>query len=208
MEETLSKKERKDIKRQERREGQARDRRMGKIKKIAIWVILLGAILGAGWFGIQGFTPEPLEDDYSRIMRSEGSSHIQEGTRVTYQSNPPTSGNHWSTPLRDGIYDTQKPDEGAIHSLEHGRVWITYKPDIGQETIDAIKDGLKGQFGIIVSPRAANETDIALAAWTRLDTFNLNEDGTVDIKRILDFTQRYRNKGPEYVPQSVGKTYE
>jgi len=208
MEETLSKKERKDIKHQERREGQVRDRRMGKVKKIVIWVMILGATVVAGWFGIQALTPESLEDDYSSVMRSEGSSHVQEGTRVTYQSNPPTSGNHWATPLRDGIYDMQKPDEGAVHSLEHGRVWITYKPDIGKEAIDAIKNVLKGQFGIIMSPRAANETDIALAAWVRLDTFDLNEDGTVDTKRILDFAQRYRNKGPEYVPQSTGKTYE
>ncbi len=208
MEETLSKKERKDIKHQERREGKVRDRRMGKVKKIVIWVMILGATVVAGWFGIQVLTPESLEDDYSSVMRSEGSSHVQEGTRVTYQSNPPTSGDHWATPLREGIYDTQKPDEGAIHSLEHGRIWITYKPDIGKEAIDAIKNVLKGQFGIIMSPRAANETDIALAAWVRLDTFDLNEDGTVDTKRILDFAQRYRNKGPEYVPQPTGKTYE
>ena len=207
MEEQLSKKERKDLKRQERRENQVHERRAGKAKKLAVWAVLIGVIAVAGWFGIQAITPEPLENDYSRIMRNEGSSHVQEGTRVTYQSNPPTSGNHWATPLRDGVYDTEKPDEGAIHSLEHGRVWITYKPDIGQEAIDAIKDALKGQFGIIVNPRAVNETDIALSAWMRLDTFNLNEDGTLDTKRILDFIQRYRNKGPEYVPQSIGKTY-
>jgi len=208
MEEILSKKERKDLKRQERREGQARERRMGKTKKYAVWVISLGVIAVAGWFGIQAITPEPLDKDYSRVMSLEGSSHVNEGTRVAYQSNPATSGNHWSTPLRDGIYDTEKPDEGAIHGLEHGRIWITYKPNIGPEAITALKDALKGQFGIIMNPRAANDNDIALAAWMRLDTFNLNEDGTVDAKRILDFIQRYRNKGPEYVPQSVGKTYE
>ena len=208
MEEQLSKKERKDLKRQERREGQARERRMGKTKKYAIWIIVLGVIAVAGWFGIQAITPEPLGTDYAQVMPYEGANHIQEGTRVAYQSNPPTSGNHWSTPLRDGIYDTEKPDEGAIHGLEHGRVWITYKPSIGQEAIATLKDSLKGQFGTIMNPRAANETDIALAAWTRLDTFNLNEDGTVDTARVRDFIQRYRNKGPEYVPQSVGKTYE
>jgi len=208
MEEQLSKKERKDLKRQERHEGQVRECRMGKTKKYAIWVISLGVIVVAGWFGIQAITPEPLQEDYSRVMPLEGSSHVNEGTRVTYESNPPTSGNHWSTPLRDGIYDTEKPDEGAIHGLEHGRIWITYKPTIGQKAITALKDALKGQSGIVMNPRAANDTDIALAAWMRLDTFNLNEDDTIDAKRILDFIQRYRNKGPEYVPQSVGKTYE
>ena len=208
MEEQLSKKERKDLKRQEKREGHVRERRMRKTKKIVVWAISLGIITAAGWFGIQALTPEPLGEDYSRVMPQEGVAHVSEGTRVLYQSNPPTSGNHWGTPLRDGIYDTEKPDEAAIHSLEHGRVWITYKPDIGQQAIAALKDAIKGQSGVIMSPRVANETDIALAAWMRLDTFNLNEDGTIDTKRVLDFIQRYRNKGPEYVPQNTGKTYE
>jgi len=208
MEELLSKKERKELKRQERRDGQARERRMGKTKKFAIWAIVLGIIVMVGWFGIQAITPAPLGTDYSKAIPFEATGHVQEGTSVAYQSNPPTSGNHWSTPLRDGIYDTEKPDEGAVHGLEHGRIWITYKPGIGQEAIAALKDALKGQFGIIMNPRAANDTDIALAAWTRLDTFNLSEDGTIDAKRIRDFIQRYRNKGPEYVPQMVGKTYE
>ncbi|MDA1337700.1 MAG: DUF3105 domain-containing protein, partial [bacterium] len=194
--------------RQERREGQAQDRKKGKIKKFAIWIISLGVVVVAGWFGIQALTPEPLNEDYSRAMPSEGSTHVEEGTRVAYQSNPPTSGNHWPTPLRDGAYDSEKPDEGAIHSLEHGRIWITYKPDIGKEAIDTLLKALQGQFGVIISPRSANETDIALAAWMRLDTFDVSEDGVLDTKRILDFTQRYRNKGPEYVPQMTGKTYE
>ncbi|MCH7828337.1 DUF3105 domain-containing protein [Patescibacteria group bacterium] len=208
MEEQLSKKERKDLRHQEKREGQIHERRMRKTKKLVIWAISLGVIAVAGWFGIQALTPEPLGEDYSRVIPQEGGTHVQEGTRVLYQSNPPTSGNHWATPLRDGIYDVEKPDEAVIHSLEHGRVWITYKPDIGQEAIAALKDAVKGQSGTIMSPRVANETDIALAVWTRLDTFNLREDGTLDAKRVREFIQRYRNKGPEYVPQNTGKTYE
>lgn len=208
MEERLSKKERKDLRRQERREGQTRERRTRKTKKLVVWAFFLGVIVVAGWFGIQALTPEPLGEDYSRVMPHEGGTHVQEGTYVSYQSNPPTSGNHWPDPLRDGIYDGEKPDGAVIHSLEHGRVWITYKLDIGQEAIVALQEAVKGQSGTIMSPRVANETDIALAAWTRLDTFNLREDGTLDAKRVREFIQRYRNKGPEYVPQNTGKTYE
>ena len=207
MEEQLSKRERKDLRRQERREGQTHERKMRKGKKLVVLALLLGAILVAGWFGIQALTPEPLGEDYSRAMPHEGGTHVQEGTQVLYQSNPPTSGNHWPVPLRDGIYDEEKPDGAVIHSLEHGRVWITYKPDIGQDAIAALQDAVKGQFGTITGPRETNETDIALAAWTRLDTFNLREDGTLDVKRVREFIQRYRNKGPEYVPQNTGRTY-
>lgn len=208
MEEILSKKERKDLKRQAKVENIERERRMRRTKKLVVWGILIVVIGVAGWLGIQAITPEPLGEDYSQAMPYEGATHVAEGARVVYESNPPTSGNHWPDPLRDGVYETEKPDEAAVHGLEHGRIWITYKPSIGQGGIDALKEATKGQFGVIISPRAANEIDIALAAWTRLDTFNLSEDGTLDTKRILDFIQRYRNKGPEYVPQMTGKTYE
>ena len=181
---------------------------MRKAKNLAVWTVSLGVIAVVGWFGIQALTPEPLGVDYSRVMPQEGMVHVQEGTRVLYQSNPPASGNHWAIPLRDGIYDVEKPDEAAIHSLEHGRVWITYKPDIGQRAVEALKDAVKGQSGVMMSSRVANETDIALAAWTRLDTFNLSEDGMFDARRVKDFILRYRNKGPEYVPQNTGSTYE
>jgi len=208
MEELLSKKEKKEQKRQQKRENQVRDRRMRKTKKLVVWAVSLGAIALVGWFGIQAITPEPLGTDHSKAMPHEGASHVAEGTRVQYQSNPPTSGNHWSNPLRDGIYDTEKPDEAIIHSLEHGRIWISYRPDVGKETIQALKDALRGEFGVILTPRSANEADIALAAWTRLDTFNLEATGMLDTKRVKHFIQRYRNKGPEYVPQNTGKTYE
>ena len=181
---------------------------MRKTKKLIIWLIILGVIGVAGWFGIKAMTPEPLSTDYSIAMPREGATHVSEGSRVQYQSNPPTSGNHWSNPLRDGIYDTERPDEAIIHSLEHGRVWVSYRPNVGEETIQALKNALKGKSGIILTPRSANDKDIALAAWTRLDTFNLEEGKTLDAKRVKDFIQRYRNKGPEYIPQNVGKTYE
>ena len=208
MEEELTKKERKDLKREERRAGQSRDRKVRKVRKLVAWIASIVLVVVVGWFGIQVLTPESLGEDYSRAMPNEGATHVEEGTRVEYQSNPPTSGNHWPTPLRSGAYDTEKPDEGAVHGLEHGRIWITYKPDIGEEAISALLGAMKGQFGVIINPRAANDTDIALAAWMRLDTFDIPEDGVLDTKRILDFTQRYRNKGPEYVPQMTGKTYE
>lgn len=151
---------------------------------------------------------ENLGPDYSRAMPYEGAQHFPEGTILTHQSNPPTSGPHWPDPLRDGIYDKEKPDEAIVHSLEHGRVWISYRPDVNEETIAALKNLAEKQVRVVMTPRAANQNDIALAAWTRLDAFDLAEDGTFDAQRILDFIARYRDKGPEYVPQMTGKKYE
>jgi len=62
------------------------------------------------------------------------------------------------------------------------------------------------QFGaakVIITPREANETDIAVAAWGRLDIFDIKND-TMPIERVKDFIKRYTNKGPEQVPGASG----
>ena len=183
------------------------------MKHLFLWggagLLVVGGIIAL----LSIFTSEDetvLGSDYSKEMPYEGATHVPEGTAVEYRSHPPTSGNHWPDPLLDGIYDTEKPDEAIVHSLEHGRIWISYKPEIGEEVISALKEAVSGQRRIIITPRAANETDIALASWTRLDAFNVSEsDVSAELQqRILDFVNRYRDHGPEYVPQMNGKRYE
>lgn len=206
MENNLSKKEQYDLGKQQEQTAQTRAVFMKKIRTLAIVVagIVLVAVLA---FFFVTTRKEP-GTDYSLEMPFEGQSHVAEGTDIKHQSNPPTSGNHWPTPLKDGVYKTEKPDEAVIHSMEHGRVWISYKPSLSPDIIKQLEKLGSGQ-ALIVTPRNANETDIALAAWTRLDTFNLNVDGTLDEQRVLNFINRYKNKGPEFVPGSTsGKTYE
>ncbi len=206
----LTRKERRELKRAQKQEQRSQEKSKKGMKKMLLWglglLIVAGAIGSFFFFGPKGKTPEP---DLSKPMADEGRTHITEGVDATHQSNPPTSGDHWPIPLSDGIYNTEKPDEAAIHSLEHGRVWVSYKPSIPQQTKKALEELIKGYNGTILTPRSANDTDIALAAWDRLDTFNLNPDGTLDEQRITDFINRWRNKGPEFVPGSGGgKKYE
>lgn len=146
--------------------------------------------------------------DYSKEMPYEGANHVEEGKKITYQSNPPTSGSHWPDPLLDGVYEKEKPDEALVHSLEHGRIWISYQPSLPQSAIDQLKRIASEQKLVIITMRSRNDTQIALAAWQRLDAFNLEDGGILDEKRILDFIARYRDKGPEHVPQMTGKRYE
>ncbi|MDO8633633.1 MAG: DUF3105 domain-containing protein [Candidatus Wildermuthbacteria bacterium] len=181
-----------------------------KAPKNLKWIIvsLLVLLIAIGAIFFLNSKREAPGADLSRQMNDEGDAHVPEGTEVAYQSNPPTSGNHWPVPLTDGVYKTEKPDEALVHSMEHGRIWISYKPSLDADIIAKLEKLGDGQ-ALIVTPRNANETDVALAAWTHLDTFNLNSDGTLDEKRIQDFISRYKNKGPEFIPGSGGgKTYE
>lgn len=55
-----------------------------------------------------------------------GREHVTTGTEVDYNSNPPTSGPHYTEWVRDGVYDAPRDDRNLVHSLEHGYVIISY----------------------------------------------------------------------------------
>ena len=205
----LTRKERRALKRTEKREHISQEKGKRGIKKMVLWsLVFLAAagIIGSFFlFGSKGQTSEP---DLSKAVADEGRTHVSEGTEVGYTSSLPTSGDHWPVPLSDGIYDVEKPDEAIVHSLEHGRVWVSYKPSISEQTKKALEELLKKYNGTVLTPRSANDTDIVLAAWNRLDAFDLNSDGTFNEQRIIDFINRWRNKAPEFIPGSGGgKTY-
>ncbi|MBI2023514.1 DUF3105 domain-containing protein [Candidatus Giovannonibacteria bacterium] len=211
QEENLSKKERKEFRREEKKLSELDAVRRKKMKKIFIWLSAAVALLLISflvWL-VSSQKAAPLGEDLSKAVPEVSREHIKEGDHQTslYNSNPPTSGPHWGEPLSDGIYDVEKPDEAILHGLEHGRIWISYKPDIPGSAIAALKALAKSESRVILEPRSANDADIALAAWARLDKFDLVPDGTFDAKRITDFIKRYRDKGPEFVPQDMGKEY-
>lgn len=178
------------------REAEARRSRYNKIgKRIAYWIIGLTIIFGGGWWLIR--TTGPKGPDYSQAYPILGRDHISDGTTYTsYNSNPPTSGPHYANPAPARFYDKELPDEQLVHNLEHGNIWIAYRPSLSSEIIDDLKDFSGGN--VIVAPRSKNDTDIAITAWGRLDKFNFETSG-IDRQRIKDFISRYQNKGPESI---------
>lgn len=143
--------------------------------------------------------PEQISTSIEGVEEFEipGREHITQGTKATnHNSNPPTSGSHWPEPIKNGIYDKPIPDEQAIHNLEHGYVWITYKSDTPSEIVDNLKKIVEeDNWKIIMSERDENETQIVLVAWGRLLKF-----ADPDYEKIKKFIKVYRNRGPERTP--------
>lgn len=165
------------------------------VKKIGYWALVIAAVFLLGWWYFVTSLPKGI--DYSESVPTLGRDHVSDGTKVdVYNSNPPTSGPHYPQPANAGFYSAELPDERVVHNLEHGNVWIAYRSALPKEAIDVLKNFAGG--AVIVTPRAANDADIALAAWGRLDKFNL-EGGAANEQRIKDFILRYQNKGPENV---------
>jgi len=190
----IKKEEREKIREEER--GQAQ---MEKTKKsfvrYSLWVAIIVAV-GYGIF-LLAQTAGPDGEDFSVAYSIQGRDHIVDGaTHPPYNSNPPSSGSHYTSTARGGFYEEPLPDERVIHNLEHGDVWIAYHPDISDETKDTL-ESFAGQY-VVVSPRSENEGDISLVAWGRADTFDI-ENEVVDEGRIRDFISRYDNRGPEKV---------
>jgi hypothetical protein len=186
---------RQQIKEQERRRTALRR----DIKRAVKWLVIFAVVFGLIYLLVQWFrSQQPQGPDRSVAYENLGQDHIAVGSpRPNYNSNPPTSGPHYSEPAKEKYYDHELPDERLVHDLEHGDIWISYRPGIPQAVIEELKKFEDGVF-VIITPRAANDTDIALAAWTRLDKFNL-EGGALDTQRVKDFILRYRDTGPEKV---------
>ena len=205
-----TKKELRDERREERKREEAKRVNSKRMKKIVVWVAVIVAVMLIGWFlysSLKGSGRE-LSEDRSRSVPLQEASHIEVGAQhEPYNSNPPTSGPHWADPVHPGVFDKSQPDEGMIHSLEHGMVWVSHKSSIPDPAKEILNKIAREHSGIVLTERDSNDADIALASWGRLDTFNLGDGGSVDEGRILDFISRYFNKGPEKVPFMTGKEY-
>lgn len=127
-----------------------------------------------------------------------GRNHIPVGSaHDPYLTNPPTSGPHNPEPAAWGVYNRELPDEQLIHNLEHGGIWISYKPDIDADTKAKIENiGRQYPGATIITPRANNPHPIEVASWRRL----INMD-TFDRDVILDFIKRNKNQSPEPLAQ-------
>jgi hypothetical protein len=164
---------------------------------IGIFVAVL-VFVGLGYYLFQA-SNKPIDPSQQpgETFENQGAEHINEGSteHVTYNSNPPTSGPHWPSAAAWGIYDNPEKDERYVHNLEHGGIWISYKPTVDANTVAQLKDFAKRYRKVIVTPRAANDSNIALAAWTHKQ----NLDG-YDEAAILKFIEAYYDQGPEKVP--------
>lgn len=96
---------------------------------------------------------------YANLARN----HVQ--GQVAYPQNPPVGGNHNPVWLNCGIYITPVPNENAVHSLEHGAVWITYRPDLADKSVTQLQNVVRGHSYVILSPYPGLPAPVVASAW-------------------------------------------
>lgn len=92
-----------------------------------------------------------------------GTNDIVEG-EVDYERTPPTNGDHAALWQNCGFYDEPVRDENAVHSLDHGAVWITYEPDLPQEQIEALRPYGEQRY-VLVSPYPGQPAPVIVTSW-------------------------------------------
>jgi hypothetical protein len=110
---------------------------------------------------------------------------------VDYEQTPPVGGDHNPVWQNEGFYEEPVRDENAVHTLEHGAVWIAYSPDLPREEKDSIRGLVGGQSCVLASPMEDLPAPVVASAWGKQLT--LESADSPDLER---FVRAYR-QGPQ-----------
>ena len=110
---------------------------------------------------------------------------------VDYDQTPPTGGEHNDVWQNSGFYEEPVRDENAVHTLEHGAVWITYAPDLPQDQKDQIRQLVEGQTCMLASPHPDLQAPVVASAWGKQLTLE-----SADSPDLEQFVRAFR-QGPQ-----------
>jgi hypothetical protein len=114
--------------------------------------------------------------------------HLQPGQQYTYTDTPATSGLHDPSPLPDEpkVYDEQPPETRAVHSLEHGAVFVYYLPEanggIPQDVVDRLGQIAEESDATFLAsyPSLTDDRALTLTAWNRRQSCPASAELTPD----------------------------
>ena len=105
-----------------------------------------------------------------------------------YVQSPPMGGAHSPVPVNCGVYTTAVPNENAVHSLEHGAVWLTYSPGVDPAPLAQLSS-IDPSY-TLVSPYPNQPAKVVATAWG----LQLRVDSATD-PRLRQFVQAYVGNG-------------
>jgi hypothetical protein len=78
---------------------------------------------------------------------------------------PPVGGDHDPVWQNCGVYTEPILSKHAVHSLEHGAVWITYQPGLAADEVAQLERLMEGRSYTLLSPFEDQASPIVLTAW-------------------------------------------
>lgn len=181
--------------REERRHAYEKQRRQWLITRVAFGLVGLLLVVGVA-FGVYRWNEDQQDNVRPEGVRDfsyAGSDHTASlEETVAYEQSPPVGGRHAAAPYWQncGYYDAPVQNESAVHSLEHGAVWITYRPDLPQDQIDVLREKAEQTY-VLVSPYPEQGAPVVASSWNH----QLELDGATD-ERLDQFVRTFR-QGPD-----------
>jgi len=120
---------------------------------------------------------------------------------VDYPQVVPVGGAHSATWENCGIYAQPVPKEMAVHSMEHGAVWITYQSDLPADQVQQLRDLVRGKSFVLLSPwpeTPALPSPVVASAWG----LQMKADNASD-PRLAQFVRNYANGSQTPEPGAV-----
>lgn len=122
-----------------------------------------------------------------------GLSQEHVDSKVDYPMNPPAGGPHnpvWMD-CNGNVYEEEIPNENAVHSLEHGAVWVTYNEQAPEADVQELAERVSATPYSLMSPVPDQDAPIVLTAWGH----QLRLDNAAD-PRVETFFETYV-QGPQ-----------
>lgn len=122
---------------------------------------------------------------------------------IAYKESPPMGGPHNVVWQNCNIYDAPIHNEHAVHSLEHGAVWITYRQDLPADQVQHLQALASDDF-MLLSPYPGLGHAVVASAWNHQLTFDRADDPALPA-----FIAEYKNNPattPEFGAACAGGT--
>ncbi|MFL6115018.1 MAG: DUF3105 domain-containing protein [Catenulispora sp.] len=182
----------------------SRPKPWGLIALTLVLVVFAGLVIGYAVFRLNKSSetsPEAKAKDAKAIpgivVKDFPSRNHVQGV-VNYTDSPPFGGDHdptWAD-CNGTVYPSELRKENAVHMLEHGAVWITYKPGLAADQLDALKKKVAGVGYMALSPYPGLKTNVSLQSWGHQLFVDSASDPRVD--RFVDDLRLNSAVTPEF----------
>jgi hypothetical protein len=143
------------------------------------------------------FTPNPIRGipEGTETLAVGAPEHVDGD--IHEEGEVPAGGAHDAVWQNCGFYDTPVRSENAVHSLEHGAVWITYGPALATEEINRLRGFIRRPDKVLISPVPGQDAPITATAWA-----NQLRVENADDSRLEQFVNEF--EGSSAAPEPGG----
>ncbi|MFF5338974.1 DUF3105 domain-containing protein [Streptomyces sp. NPDC013181] len=181
-----------------RRQERTRERR-ARVLTIAVGVLVVAGLVAGGGYLMNAADEQDKAEAAVMTSDVDGEKSWDKLTQnhvdktVDYPMNPPVGGDHnpvWMNCDGD-VYTEAIPKENAVHSLEHGAVWVTYTSKARPADVKKLNERVSSTPYSLMSPVEDQAAPLMLSAWGKQITVKNAAD-----PRVAQFFTKYV-QGPQ-----------